>query len=79
MDKIQFQNKEYKVREIELLEFGCVLISTTSLNDALINNGGDYVSKEAQSIDELLYFFVEEDEIELNEQDLVMLVTLQAI
>lgn len=79
MDTIKFKNKEYKLREIELPELGNVFISTTSFNDALLNNGSDFVSKEAQIIDEEIYFFVEENEIEFNEADLVKLVRLQAV
>lgn len=79
MDIINFQNKEFKVREIELPDLGNVFISTANLNDALMNNGSDYISKEAQNIDEQIYFFVEENEIELTEKDLVKLVILETI
>ncbi|TAH26169.1 MAG: hypothetical protein EAZ07_05640 [Cytophagales bacterium] len=79
MNTIKFQNKEYKTREIELPEFGNVLISTTSLNDALLNNGSNYVSDEAKNIDDEIYFFVEENEIEMNEVDLVKLISQQVV
>jgi hypothetical protein len=79
MNTIKFQNKEYKTREIELPEFGNVLISTTSLNDALLNNGSNYVSDEAKNIDDEICFFVEENEIEMNEVDLVELISQQAV
>lgn len=79
MDLINFQNREFKVREIELPDLGYVFISTVNLNDALMNNGSDYVSKEAQNIDEQIYFFVEQNEIELSEKDLVKLVILETI
>jgi len=79
MDTIKFQNKKYKAREIELPELGNVLISTTSLNDALMNNGSDYVSDEAKNIDEEIYFFVEESEVEINEVDLVKLISQQEV
>lgn len=78
MDKIQFLNKTYMVREIKLPEIGNVLISTTDLNDILMINGSEYISEEAQILDELIYFFVEENEINISENDLVKLVTLQA-
>ena len=79
MDTIKFQNKEYKIREIKLPELGNVFISTTSLNDALMNNGSDYVSIEAQYIDEEIYFFVEDNEIEMNERSLAKLIIQQAV
>ncbi len=77
MDTVEFQNRKYKIREIELPEFGCVFVSTVSLNDAIMGNGSDYVSDEAQKIDEGIYFFVEDDEIELDEKDLIQLVILE--
>ena len=77
MEKIEFQNKTFKVKEIKLPCIGWVFIATSSLNDALMNNGNDYVSKVAQKIDELIYFFIEEFEIEMNEKDLIKLVILQ--
>jgi hypothetical protein len=79
MDTIKFQNKEYRIREIELPGLGIVLISTTNLSDALMNNGSDYVSDVAQNIDEEIYFFVEENEIEMDEVDLANLICQQAV
>lgn len=75
MDKIEFQNNQYKVREIELPEIGNVLISTTSLNNFLLNNDDNYVSDEAISVDENIYFFVDENEIELSDYELFNLLT----
>ena len=77
--KLKFQNIEYKLREIELPELGNVFVSTTSLNNALMIDGSDYVTDEAKDIDEGIYYFVEENEIELNETDLVKLISSQAI
>lgn len=75
MDKIEFQNNQYKVREIELPEIGNVLISTTSLNQLLLNDDGSYVSDDAISVDERIYYFVEEIEIELPDDELINLLT----
>ena len=79
MDVLKFQNIEYKIREIELPGLGNVLISTTSLNNALLNNGSYYISKEAQSLDEEIYFFVGDNEIELQDTELINLIKLQTI
>ncbi len=67
---ITFQNTIYKIREIELAEFGNVLISTEALNVKLLNENGSYVSEEAIRIDEQIFYFVEEDEIELLDTEL---------
>jgi hypothetical protein len=79
MNTLKFQNTDFKTREIELPDLGNVLISTSSLNNALMNNGSDYVSEEAKNIDEEIYFFVEDDEIELNEEDLIKIVSSQVV
>ncbi len=77
---IKFRNKKYKSREIYLSEFYEVLISTTSLNDALMNEvGSNYVSEEAMHIDELIYYFVEENQIDLPEDELRTLLLTEVI
>ena len=78
MEKIQFQNQEFKVREIELPEFGNVLISTTSLNDLLLREG-KYTSNYAIEIDERIFYFVDQNEIELGEANLINLVSSQLV
>ena len=73
METIEFQNKQYPVREIKFPKVGEVLISTTSLNEALLKKG-NYVSENAVIIDELIYFFVNEREITLSEKNLINLI-----
>lgn len=77
-NKIEFQNREYLLREVELPEIGNVLISTLELNDLLMNKNGGYVSDEAISVDERIYYFVEENEIKLSDDDLIKLLIQQA-
>jgi hypothetical protein len=79
MTTLKFQNTEYKIRKIETLELGNVLISTINLNTALLNNGSAYVSKEAQRIDEEIYFFVEDNEMDLQDTELINLIKLHTI
>lgn len=66
---ITFQNATFKSREINLTEFGNVLISTNPLNTLLMNESGSYISEEAIKIDELIFYFVEEDEIDLPDNE----------
>ena len=72
MDTIKFENKEFKVRELNLAGFGHVLISTTLLNDLLFHEG-NYVSDEAAYIDEQIFYFVEVKQIDLRENELINL------
>jgi hypothetical protein len=75
MDTINFQNKEFKVREVELPEIGNVLISTNSLNELLLNNDGGYVSDEAITADENIFYFIDDSEMELTDDELINLIT----
>ena len=75
MDKINFQNKEFKVREVELPEIGNVFISTNSLNELLLNNDGGYVSDEAITADENIFYFIDDSEMELTDDELINLIT----
>lgn len=74
---ITFQNTNYKTREIKLPEFGDVLISTNALNVKLLNKNGSYVSEESSRIDEHIFYFVEENEIELPDIKLRKLLVTQ--
>ncbi len=67
---ITFQNTNYETREIELLEFGNVLISTSALNVKLLDENGSYISEEACGVDEQIFYFVEQSEIELTDKEL---------
>lgn len=77
MEVITFQNQNFRVREIQISEFGNVLISTNSLNELLLNEGGSYSSKEAQEIDEQIFYFVEDDEIDFDEEGLIKTIALE--
>ena len=70
---ITFRNAKFKTREINLPKFGQVLISTTSLNDLLLSTSGAYVSDEASFIDEKIFYFVEENQIEMSQKELKIL------
>ncbi len=74
---ITFQNQNFKGREIEISEFGNVLISTNSLNKLLMNEDGSYSSNEAQVVDEQIFYFVEDHEIDLDEEVLIKAIALE--
>ena len=61
---IHFQNNDFPTRTIELPNFGKVLISITSLNDSLLNDDS-YDSDEAMIVDEAIFYFVEDGQINL--------------
>lgn len=79
MDKISFNNIEFPIREIEHPDLGIVFISVNSLNEILFNDDGSYFSNEAESIDDMIYYFVNDSEIKLLEKDLINLLLLEVL
>ena len=77
MDIIKFQNNDFKIREIELPDLGNVIISVSSLNEILLNENGSYISEEAKHIDEQIFYFLEDNEIEFNDEVLIKLIKLE--
>jgi hypothetical protein len=77
MDKIIFDSKEYHIREIDFPETGCVLVSSITLNDVLLNDLGNYVSEEANTIDEQIFYFVEEEMLQLEDSKLIEVIKNQ--
>jgi hypothetical protein len=69
-DYIEFQMKNYPIRELISKEFGYMRISTQSLNEAIMKDG-DYVSDEAQHIDEGILYYVHDSEISLSDDMLL--------
>ncbi len=70
MDFITFQNQQYPFREIKSSEFGYVHISIEALSSAMLNEDCSYKTKEAQYVDERIFFFVEDDKINLSDKEL---------
>ena len=77
MDTISFNNIEFSIREIEHPDLGMVFISVNSLNEILFNEDGSYFSNEAESIDDMIYYFVDNSEIKLPVKDLINLLVLE--
>lgn len=78
MDTLVFASTEFNIRGLNLPEFGKVLISTTTLNDALLKEG-TYVSEEAIKIDEKIFYFVEPEEINLSDKELKSIISQQIL
>ena len=56
---IRLNEKQYPIRELWLNEYGMyAMISSEELNDALMEDSGEYVSEMARAIDEHIFFFV---------------------
>ncbi|GMO44304.1 MAG: hypothetical protein Pg6C_06190 [Treponemataceae bacterium] len=77
-DFFELNGTQYAARVITLENNENVVVSTSDLNDALFDNQGQYISDQAQSIDEQIFFFVGNDEIDMPEVQLSKLVFREA-
>ena len=59
---IKFKNISYPIKIISF-PFGERIVGIESLNNALINKDGGYVSEKAREIDEQIFYFVTKQEL----------------
>lgn len=74
---ITLNGNTYKARIINLPNEGAVMIATLALSEALFKDGdcaNEYVSDEAEEIDEEIFFYVEENELELPVKELIEII-----
>lgn len=81
LDFVEFGNESYPTREITMFgedfdeEGESVTISVKSLSDVLLDKNDAFVSKEAESLDETIFFYVDGIyDINLPEEELVELI-----
>lgn len=74
MEHINFQSKIFPLRELEISYSNPVFISRTELNNLLMTENGAYVSREAELIDERIYYYVESSQILLSNRKLLKLI-----
>ena len=61
-DHIQIGSEQYPVRDLRLTEYEVtVKVSSESLGNSVRDPEGNYTSREAQLIDELIFFYVPDD------------------
>lgn len=70
MNTIQFENKKFKIRQIQTKDGLKRIIASTELNNNLLTETGNYKSVEARKIDEQIYFFVDKPQLNLNNIEL---------
>jgi len=79
MNTIEFENRKYRIRQIEINEVDNRIIASTSLNKKLVSIDGNYKSDEARYIDEQIYFFVDPEILKLNDLTLIKYVNRYCI
>jgi hypothetical protein len=71
IETISYENIEYPTRIIEIPSWGVVTISTIDLSKKLLtSDSGNYVNKQAQYIDESIFYYVDNNELDMPEIDL---------
>ena len=70
MDSLKFENRNYRIRQLEIEDAGVRIIASTALNKRLMTGEGSYTSQEARLLDEMIYFYVEPDILKLNDTSL---------
>lgn len=78
MRTILFDGTHYPVVEV-LLPEGERTIATWNLNEALFTENAEYISIEAQQIDEAIFFYVNENHIRLSNEELALEVSRQMV
>lgn len=61
---MKYKGKEYPVYEVEIPGWGLRLVSVVSFEEALLTPEGNYTDEEARYIDEQIFFYVDDDDIE---------------
>lgn len=70
-DAIEFMGKSYGLRVVDFGEkWGTLSVASRNLNERLIDDNGQYVSSEAQSVDEQIFFFIAPAEFRLSDEAL---------
>lgn len=67
---IEFNGKSYPAREV-CLEDNDYTISVSSLNEALLDGNGNYVSENAKNIDEDIFYYLEDSDIEKPDEEII--------
>ncbi len=74
MESIAFENKEYPLRFVKITfdgETSVEPVSTLSLEEKLMTKDfDDWVSKEAEYVDEQIFFYVHDEEINLPDSEI---------
>ena len=70
-DSIEFNKRWYRIRTLDFgVEFGINNVASEHLNDLLMDSTGQYRSREAESVDEQVFYFVPTTSLRLSDNEL---------
>lgn len=70
IDAIKYENTWHKIRIIAHRGFESVYFGSTHLSDKIISKLGEPISKEAEKIDEQIYFYLSPPLFRLSDEEL---------
>lgn len=76
---IHFNNQQFQSKILYSRKYGEILIASEKLNPILSSLEGDYINKEAQTIDEQIFYFVPEHYFNFSEKDLIQKIETEVI
>ncbi len=69
---VEFKGQRYPTRILDIPDYGEQVVSVETLEDALFNENGEYVSKSARAIDDEIFFYAtDEDFTERSDESLI--------
>ena len=71
---IQYRGADYPAREVRVGGWGHVIVSVMSLHDKLVDANGCPVSYDAEYVDDGIFFFVEDCQIDLPDEEIEKIV-----
>ncbi|MBK8465694.1 MAG: hypothetical protein IPL32_07675 [Chloracidobacterium sp.] len=70
-DAIEFNGKSFGLRVLDFGEdWGTCRVASHNLNQLLMDETGQYISREAQSVDEHIFYFIAPAEFRLSDEAL---------
>ena len=70
-DSIEFNKRSYRIRNLDFgAEFGISNVASEHLNDLLMDSAGQYKSREAESVDAQIFYFVSTASLTLSDDKL---------
>lgn len=69
-DSVKYGNSWYKIRIVDHDEYGSVYFGSTHLCNKIISDSGEPISKEAEKVDEQIYFYIPPTLFRLTDEEL---------
>ena len=76
-ETIQYRGNNYKLRRVDIPGYGERTIATVNLEKSLFAENGEYKDRAAQFLDNIIFFYVETEDLNLPANELSRFVNKQ--